>query len=1234
MNHPATLLLAFTSLAIPGLALPGIAQISLAQPTPALTPPPAAPLISPTTSPTTPPATSALTPAPAPKWDVNEQRGPVVTATIDTTSGTWLSLDVSPDGKSIIFDLLGDLYLLPIRGGDATSLTSGIAWDMLPTFSPDGKRIAFTSDRGGGDNIWTIAADGSNPHQVSKESFRLVNSPAWLPPDGQFIVGQKHFTSRRSLGAGEMFLYHSLAKDGGGEGLQMTTRPTDQKGVGEPAFSPDGRYLYYSWDSTPGATFEYNKDSTSGIYSINRLDCKSGEEETLVSGPGGACRPTPSPDGKSLAFVRRKDFASTLFIKDLASGNERAVFGPLERDMQEAWAIHGVYPRFAFTPDNQSIIIYALGGFHNIALSSGTATPIPFHLKDTRTIQQAVRFPVDVAPTQFDVRMLRNVLVRPDGKQVAYNALGYMYVKDLPDGQPRRLTTQTDHFEYPGAYSRDGARIVYATWNDATLSTIRTIYTDGQPGVIITPESGHYADPVFSPDAKTIVFGKQSGGYLVSPLWSAKPGVYHAPSDASSPPTLLTKRGTNPQFGADNDRVFLLTVESRKDNDKRSLISIGMDGREERTHASSENATEFRLSPDGKYLAFAERFAVYITPFTTTGREIQVGPKMNSQPVAKASTDGSANLQWNAESSTIFWSLGPTLYARSLDESFAYLAAPVPPAPPAPNAPIATTPTPTPAAPTQQPIQPVQSLAASQQATAPAEVAPTPSPIKAINIGFQTPYAAPDGDIYLTGATLITMTRAAIIPGQSTTPNTTSTPNTPTTPDSPRPTGRDIEILDGVVKISRNRILAAGFKADIPIPEGATIIDCRGKFIMPGIIDVHAHGAQAANGYTPQHNWINLANLAFGVTTIHDPSNDTESIFAASELAKAGGVVAPRIFSTGTILYGAAGSFKAEIDSLEDARFHLRRLKAVGAVSVKSYNQPRRDQRQQIIAAARELSMMVVPEGGSLFQHNMTMIVDGHTGIEHTLPVERIYNDVTDLWSFSQAGYTPTLLVAFGGLDGEHYWYDHTEVWKNERLLRFVPRMIVEPRARRRDRAPLSDYNVLRVASIARAVVDAGSTTQLGAHGQLAGLGAHWELWCLTAPGVGNALSNIQALRAATIDGAKYLGLDNDLGSIESGKLADLLILEKDPRIDIANSLTLTHTIANGIVYNSADMSRVAPGTAPGPTFWWKDFDRAMPTQLMMARFAASCAGCGRPGGDHPSACADDAARSLGVGYR
>ncbi len=286
-----------------------------------------------------------------PKWDVNNPPGELSEATIDTDEGTWLSVDVRPDGKEVVFDLLGDIYTIPIAGGEAKALTNSIAWDMQPRFSPNGKWIAFTSDRAGGDNIWIMNRDGSDPKQVTKEDFRLVNSPAWTP-DSEFIVVRKHFSSTRSLGAGEMWLYHRS----GGEGLQMTKRPNEQKDAGEPAFSPDGRYLYFSQDTTPGVVFQYDKDSNTQIYIIQRLDRQSGDVEAYITGAGGSIRPTPSHNGKYVAFVRRVRGKSVLYLNHVDSGEEESLHDGMERDMQEAWAIHGVYPAMSWTPDDSAIV--------------------------------------------------------------------------------------------------------------------------------------------------------------------------------------------------------------------------------------------------------------------------------------------------------------------------------------------------------------------------------------------------------------------------------------------------------------------------------------------------------------------------------------------------------------------------------------------------------------------------------------------------------------------------------------------------------------------------------------------------------------------------------------------------------------------------------------------------------------------------------------------------------------
>lgn len=1030
-----------------------------------------------------------------PEWDVLNPPGERKTITIDTDETTWSNLDVSPDGKTIVFDMLGDLYVMPISGGEAKVLLGDMAWNTEPRFSPDGKSMVFTSDRKGGDNIWTMNVDGTNLQQLSKEDTHIVHNPTWSP-DGNYILAKHSQMTGRSIAAGSIWMYHKS----GGKGIEVRERlhgKNSQKNVAEPAYSVDGRFVYYSLDGTPGSRWQYNKNSLGSIFEVRRWDLLKGEEETIISGAGGAIRPMPSDNGKYLAFVKRVDMQSALFVKNLQSGIETQVYKGLDRDLQETNGEHGNTPAFAWTPDDKNLIFWAGGKFHSVDVNSTKVNAIPVHIKVEKQITPALKFAVDVAPDTFKVKMARWTQVSPDGKTVLFQALGHIYTRNIKSGKVKRLTSQNSAFEFYPSFSRDGKSVVYTTWNDNKLGEVRVAQLRSGKSKVITRQKGHYIEPTFSPDGKKVLFKKVTGGFLLSGDWSMNPGIYIADSKGGNV-RRITKSGSNAHFANTTHRVYF---SDGGEANELLFKSTDLNGKDERVHFKGDYLTDYKMSPDGKWIAFIKGFQTYVAPFVTIGKAIALGSDTKSIPVKQVSKYSGDYLNWTADSSELTWAYGPTLYRRALKDTFGFL-------------------------------------------TGTAKDMPEPV-AKGLNVGFDKKADVPQGLLALVGGRVVTMRNA----------------------------DNEQEIIeDGVILIENNRIKAVGKRGEVNIPSKAKQIDISGKTVIPGLVDVHAHGSYASRELQPQQNWNQYSNLSFGVTTIHDPSNNTSEVFSMAELVKSGQTVAPRIYSVGRILYaGEDAHYKATITNLEEAKFHVKRLKSAGAISVKSYNHPRRETRQQVLTAGRELEMMVVPEGGAKFQHNMTMVVDGHTGVEHALPIRDIYSDVVQLWSQTKVGYTPTFVVAYGGISGENYWYQHTDVWKNERLMSFVPKYVVEPTAIRPLKAPEDHFNHIDVAKHAKTLRDAGVGVNIGAHGQREGLAAHWELWSMGQGG----FSGWEAIRGGTIDGAKYLAMDKDIGSIEKGKLADLAIINGDPTKDIRQSEFVAYTVINGRIYDAKTMNEV-----------------------------------------------------------
>ena len=1063
------------------------------------------------------------------KWDVNNPHKDwsYKTFNLNTDEGTWMNLDISPDGKTIVFDMLGDIYTMPVTGGKAKALRTGLAFEVQPRYSPDGTYISFTSDAGGGNNIWVMTADGQNAKAITKEKYRLLNNAVWTP-DGKSLVARKHYTSERSVGAGEMWQYPLV----GSAGLQITKRKNDQQDVNDPSISPDGRYLYYAEDMYPGGFFQYNKDPNSQIYVIKQYDFTTGKTKTITGGPGGAARPIISRDGKNLAFVKRIREQTVLYIHDLATGEEKPIYFDLDKDQQEAWAVFGVYPYFSWMPNNRDLVFWSAGKIHSINIDSKVIKNIPFEIDTSIKLTETHQVKRKAFTENFSSKMIKDVKTSPNGNTIIFTSLGHIYKKTLPNGIPTRISNLSD-FEADPSFSPDGKSVLFVTWNDENLGAIYSIKLDGSGLKKLTKQKGIYRTPIYDGSGSKIAYRKESGNGDQGFDFTKMTGIYTM-NYTGSYPKRISESGEFPQFSEDNKRVFFQTGGAFFGNLTKKLKSVDLSGNDEKSHFTSKLANRIVPSPDNKWVAIIHLHKVYIAPFIQNGQEINLDIKTKSFHIESLSEEAGIDIHWGSSNKKVHWTLGGEYFTKNLIDN------------------------------TKDPF--AKTNLDSSKATS-----------SSINLTVKSD--VPEGIIAFTNARLIIMNGNKVIE-------------------------------EGTIIINQNKIDTIGTSEKIAIPEGAKVYDMKGKTIMPGIVDVHAHVGAFRNGLSTQKHWQFYANLAFGVTTSHDPSVHTKAAFTLEELQKSGQTVGPRLFSTGFILYGAEGDFKAVVNNLEDARFAIERTKAFGAKSVKSYNQPRREQRQQIMQAAKELGVNVVPEGGSNFYSNMSMIFDGHTGIEHNIPVNPVYKDVLSLWSNSKTGYTPTLIVNYGGMNGEMFFYEESNVWENETLLKYTPRYVIDTRSRHRIKIPRKEYENGHILT-SKTVTDLskmGVKVNLGAHGQLQGLGAHWELWMLHQGG----MSNLEALKAATINGAEYIGIGDELGTLEVGKLADLIILDKNPLENIRHSNTVTHTMINGRLYDVTTMNEIGNYNTPRTKFYWENgkYNQGVPFNFDTNSFTSPTCSC------------------------
>lgn len=753
-----------------------------------------------------------------------------------TDEGTWISLDVSPDAASIVFELVGDLYVMPIDGGPARRLTDGPAFDAQPRYSPDGRSILFVSDRTGAENLWALDVATSTTRALTQETGAFFISPEWTP-DGKQIVVSK---STKNVSHGRHYQLFAYPADGSGTVRQLTGVESPQApsslAVLGAAFGNDPSRLFAAFQVKP-------KWPSFATWQIFTVDAATGAATQLTEELNSSVRPIVSPDGRYLVYTTEWEGRTHLKLLELASRKPRWLVSDIDRSARETAPRRDLWPSAAFTPDGSALIYSNHGRIWRVALADGVITPVPFTADVDVQLAPLAHFEYAIDERNVDARRIEQPQLSPDGRLLAFSALGRIWVREMRGGssRPRQVSEGNDGAFFP-TWSPDGRYLAYVTWNDLQGGGISRADMRGKRSPERLPVANDFYEKLaYSPDGRRLVAARSlfnrrfdfynenlgiGRGNSRELVWLPAEGGAATFITHINPVTYwgASSHYGVPHFSNDSTRLhFTDPVDG--------LISVAWDGTQRESmlrvegpgFAKQELATEMMVSPDGKRVLAQLNNQAWLVALPAAGTKppvVVLPSDAPALPAQRLSRPGADFLRWSADGRSATWALGSTFFTRD--------------------------------------------VATSRDAS-----------VKSTDILVRVPRDVPKGSIVLRGARAITMRGDEIIQSA------------------------DIVVTD-------DRIVAVGEQGTVRVPKGARIFDVTGKTILPGYVDVHWHGA-APWGVHRTQVWEFQVNLAYGVTSIRDPQPASMDALTYGDRIASGAILGPRYFTTGRGIFLSDG---------------------------------------------------------------------------------------------------------------------------------------------------------------------------------------------------------------------------------------------------------------------------------------------------------------------------------------